>query len=164
MNTLEPLRHGLRQAFESIAEGWRHLRERAARALTRFTHRPTDEEADQERMARSPRWGLLPAEVKEEKDRIVVRLEVPGMEPDRFDIQVLGDTLIVRGEKVAERERIGGRYYLLERAYGAFERVVPLPVRVEASGAEATYRRGVLTVTLPKETAETGRRIPIKIA
>lgn len=164
MHALEPLRHGLRQALESIAEGWRHLRERTSRALTRFTLRPKDEGSEQERMVRSPRWGLLPAEIKEEKDRIVVRMEVPGMEPDRFDIQVLGDTLIVRGEKVAEREQIGGRYYLLERAYGAFERVVPLPVRVKASGAEATYRRGVLTVMLPKETAETGRRIPIKIA
>ncbi len=163
MHALEPLRHGVRQAFDAIAEGWRHLRERTSRALTRFIRRPKDEGSEQEPMAGSPRWGLLPAEIQEEQDRIVVRLEVPGMEPDRFDIQVLGDTLIVRGEKVAEREQIGGRYYLLERAYGAFERVIPLPVRVRGSGAEATYRRGVLTVVLPKETAETGRRIPIQI-
>ncbi|HEB78805.1 MAG TPA: Hsp20/alpha crystallin family protein [Methylothermaceae bacterium] len=163
MSALEQLRQGFQHAFESVAEGWRHLRERTSQALTRFTQRETGESAEQQLMIRSPRWGLLPAEIKEEKDKIVVRLEVPGMEPDQFDIQVMGDTLVVHGEKVAEREQVGGRYYLLERAYGAFERAIPLPVRVRETGAEATYRRGVLTIELPKETAETGRRIPIRI-
>lgn len=163
MSALEQLRQGFQHAFESVAEGWRHLRERTSQALTRFTHRQSEESSEQQLMARSPRWGLLPAEIKEEKDKVVVRLEVPGMEPDQFDIQVMGDTLIVRGEKVAEREQVGGRYYLLERAYGAFERAIPLPTRVKESGAEASYRRGVLTIVLPKESAETGRRIPIKI-
>ncbi len=162
MSNLDQLRHGLQSAVDSIAEGWRSLRERASHALTRFTHQQKDQSPTEQLMANASRWGVLAAEVKEESDAIVVKLEAPGMEPDQFDIEIVNDILVVRGHKVAEHEEKTGRYYLLERAYGAFERAIPLPAPVDESQSRATYRRGVLTITLPKSGVHLSRKIPIK--
>ncbi|BCX81625.1 HSP20 family protein [Methylomarinovum caldicuralii] len=164
MSTLEQLRHGIQHAVASLAEGWQQLKERAGHALTRFAHHRRGDGPEQQLMADASRWGLIPAEVKEEKDKLIVRMEIPGMEPDQFDIQIVGDTLVVRGEKLAEREESGGHYYLLERAYGAFERAIPLPVPVDENRAEARYRNGVLTLVLPKASGHLSRRIPIRTA
>jgi HSP20 family protein len=100
--------------------------------------------------------------VREEDTQVVVRLEAPGMEREDFDISVVqGRTLVVRGEKRVEREESRGRYHVIESAFGLFERVIALPVEVSDDGARARYRRGVLTVTLPKAGSES-RRIEVK--
>ncbi len=164
MSTLDQIRHGFQNAIESLTEGWRALRERASQALTRFTHHPKGGGAEDQLMASASRWGLLAAEVKEENDKVIVKLEVPGMEPDNFEIEVINDILVVRGEKTAEREESSGRYYLLERAYGAFERALQLPAPVDENRAEATYRKGVLTIQLPKAHPHGRRRITIQTA
>lgn len=163
MSTLEQFREGLQQMAQNLSEGWQHLRERASRALTRFTpvrSSRVETPADQAALA-GARWGLLSAEVEERSDDIVVRLEIPGMDRQDFDISVVDDMLVVRGEKRAEREQREGRFYVLECAYGAFERLVPLPAPVDESRARARYRRGVLTVTLPKTAAARSRRIDV---
>ena len=106
-------------------------------------------------------WALLAAEVRESDDAVIVRLEVPGMDADGFDISVVDDTLVVRGEKQVERESRQGRYHRMECAYGSFERRIPLPFRVEAGRAAARYRAGVLEVTLPKHGRYRARRIQV---
>jgi HSP20 family protein len=78
------------------------------------------------------------------------------MERDDFDLQVLDDYLVVRGEKQLERERTEGQYHVTECAYGSFERAIPLPGEVETGKARARYTRGVLRVELPKTAG--GRR------
>lgn len=83
------------------------------------------------------------------------------MREEDFDIDVQGDRLVVRGEKHVRREHQEGRYYLMECAYGRFERIVPLPAPVTDQGAQAHYRRGVLTITLPKRLAARRRRITV---
>jgi HSP20 family protein len=93
-----------------------------------------------------------------------VNLEVPGMEAGDFDIEVVEDLLVIRGEKRVEREDTGGgRYFLLERAYGAFERAIHLPAEVEQDRAEANYRRGVLSVSLPKRNRHWSRRVSVDV-
>ncbi len=62
MSTLDQIRHGFQNAIESLAEGWRALRERASQALTRFTHHPKGGGAEDQLMASASRWGLLAAE------------------------------------------------------------------------------------------------------
>jgi len=167
MSTLEQLRHGLHRTWQGLAEGWQHLRERANQALTRFTparqHGEVETVADQA-MLEGARWGLLAADVEETADSVVVRLEAPGMEAEDFDIKVEDDYLVVRGEKRARREQTKGRRYILECAYGSFERALQLPTRVEESGAHAKYKRGVLTITLPKHAHAQRRRIEISSA
>ena len=167
MSTLEQLREGLEHAWDHVTDGWRHLRQRAGQALTRFHPTRGDVEtagpAGQVQPAAGTRWSLLAAEVAEHPDEVEVRLEVPGMNADGFDISVHEQILVVRGEKVLSRERHEGRYYLRERAYGAFERALPLPVPVDDAGARASYRDGVLEIHLPKQPEARRRRVNVEV-
>jgi len=167
MTTLQQLRQGLEHAWDNLAEGWQQLRGHAAQALTRFNpiHGGGELETRDEAFTRSAaRWGLIAAEVSETETEIVVKLEAPGMESADFDIDVMDDVLVVRGEKRVRREQTEGRYHVMERAYGSFERAIPLPAPVEEGKARAKYRRGVLSVTLPKTGAGRRRRIEIEEA
>lgn len=166
MSTLDQLRHGLDRAWESLAEGWQQLRERTAQALTRYTpvrHGGALETAGEQLARHGSRWALLAAEVREDETEVVVRLEVPGMEPEQFDIDVVeGRYLTVRGEKQVQREEQQGRYHVMECAYGLFERAITLPAAVDEGGARASYRNGVLRIALPKLGGRAaGRRIHI---
>jgi HSP20 family protein len=112
MEKLSELKHGLEEAWHSVAEGWRHVRERAAGALTRFTpsSKASSPPADAgEMQLSSTSWALLAGDVFEDDDRVVVRLEVPGMEKQDFEVEVRSDVLVVRGEKRYERESSEGR-------------------------------------------------------
>lgn len=165
MATMQELRGGLERALGSLSEGWQHLRERASQALTRFSPRTSRDnvETGLEQISRmSSRWSLLTADVMEDEDKVTVKLEVPGMDAGDFDIQVVDDLLVVRGEKYAEREDTHGSYHTMECAYGSFERVIPLPAEVDESRAQARYRRGILKLTFPKRASQTRRRIEIQ--
>jgi HSP20 family protein len=169
MSTLNQLREGLSRAWDSLQEGWNYLRDRASHALTRFNpvrHGSQIETADEQVVRHASRWGLLPAEVIEHANEIVVRLEMPGMERDDFDISIVENMLIVRGEKRVQREQAGGRYYVLECAYGGFERAIPLPTAVDEPRVRASYKNGVLRVTLPKVALALAqaKRIPVTSA
>ncbi len=165
MSAFTEFGEGLERALDSISDGWRHLRQRATQALTRF--RPVQrqgelETAEELALQRSARWGLLTADVSEDDTTVGVRLEVPGLEADDFDIQVVGNVLVVRGEKQIRRTNIEGRFHIMECAYGSFERAIPLPVEVDENAAKASYRRGVLHIKLPKTAAATARRIEVR--
>ncbi len=152
--------------WDSMTEGWRHLWESARGALTRFrpgekTNLPKPEEVEDESFLPALGWGMLGGEVFEDDERIVVRLEIPGMDKSDLDIQVQDDALIVSGEKRFEREATEGRWHTLQCAYGSFRRVVPLPAAVKSEQARASYRNGVLRIELPK--VEPGRRKPRSI-
>jgi len=101
--------------------------------------------------------GYTPqVDVSEDDEHVVVTAELPGMEEKEIDISVTGDLLTLKGEKREERETKDKDYVRTERTYGAFRRTVQLPCEVEDEGATATFKRGVLTVTLPK--SERARR------
>ncbi len=165
MSSFDDLREGLGQAWDDLAEGWRELWQRAGQALTRF--RPAKPQEDAEsgelQLNRSmPRWGLIPAEVYDEDNQVVVRVEAPGLERADFKVEIHDDVLWISGEKHLEREERRGEYFLTERAYGRFERAVPLPAGADNRGASASYRRGVLSVTLKKSSPAQVRRIPVQ--
>jgi len=162
MGTINQLRQGLNHTLENLAEGWRHLMERAADALTSFN--PVRQEIENpgalvERYA--PRWGIIAAELREDSDYLVIKFEIPGMEPEQFDVDVIDDFLVIRGEKRVERHEARGRYHVMECAYGSFERVLRLPVAVDPLKTKARYRHGVLTITLPKVNHSSSRRIKV---
>lgn len=167
MSTLQHLREDMNQVWDTLVDGWRHLYHRAANAITRFTpHEPKGElvRRDEEEIAfRSSGWGVLAAEVFDNEDQVVVRLEAPGMEPDEFRLEIIDDILVVRGEKQLQRERSEGCYHVSECAYGSFERAIQLPEEVESDKASARYRRGVLRVELPKSTTRRSRRIKVDV-
>lgn len=165
MSTLEQLTEGLNRFWGSLSEGWHQLQQRAGHALTRFHPGAQQGELqtrEDQLELQGSRWGLLAADVQEAANDITVRLEIPGMENDEFDISVIDNHLVVRGEKHVNREETQGRYHVMECAYGRFERAVRLPADVDDSGARARYRRGILTVTLPRAAHSRGRRIDVQ--
>jgi HSP20 family protein len=165
MSTLEQLRRGISNTWHNIAEGWEQFSERASQALTRFNpiHRAEDGDKLPIQVERNAsRWGLLAAEIHEDDKQVYVKLEAPGMEAENFDIQVIDNTLVVRGEKRVQQVRNEGRYYLMECAYGSFERAIPLPANVDDSKAQAAYKKGVLQITLPKSHHGARSRINVK--
>lgn len=165
MSTLDQLRDGFGRALYSLTEGWRHLRQRATSALTHFAPQAIGElqtSADQV-AANASRWGLLAAEISETDSDILVRLEIPGLEPKDFDIQVIDDYLVVRGEKRVQSEQHRGHYHIMECAYGRFERALALPTAVDENRTSASYRNGVLVVTLPKIHRADRNRITVKV-
>jgi HSP20 family protein len=168
MSTLHQVREGLNEAWDTLVDGWQRLYRRAAGAITRYTGGEKDEHKGgagegREIAVRSAGWGVLAAEVFDDDDNIVVRLEAPGMDKDDFDLQVLDDHLVVRGEKRIEHERTEGRYHVTECAYGSFERAIPLPDRVESERAHAKYENGVLRIELPKAAPRRRRTIKVDV-
>ncbi len=165
MSTFEQLRQGLQNMWDDIAEGWQQLRENASNALTRFkplTRNDNLQTAQDIAMLRGSRWALLVVDMEESEDEISVRMEAPGMDANDFEIAVVDEQLVIRGTKQAAREHKSGRYHITECAYGAFERAIPLPAAVDESKAKAQYKRGVLTVTLPKTQQHQRRRIEVQ--
>jgi HSP20 family protein len=106
----------------------------------------------------------LALDVEERGDDFVVTTPVPGIKPEDVELSVLGDTLRIRAERREERreEGEGQRWLLREQRYGAFERLVRLPSPVKADQANAEFRDGILTITLPKAEEARERRIPVR--
>lgn len=160
----------LTRAWENLSEGWRELLSRGGESLTHFSHAKEAATPESGALAPSlvtspanfPRWSLLAGEVEETAKEIVVRVEVPGMDKSDCHISIEGNTLYVSGEKRFERETHDSTYHVMERAYGAFQRAIPLPGNVDIDQAEANYKKGVLTVRLPKTgDGGTARSIPV---
>lgn len=165
---LEDLKQGINSFWDSVAEGWQRLRQSAAGSLIRFmpsenADMPARNEVDDDFYLPSHGWAMVGGDVFEDDRRLVVRLEIPGMQKDAFSLEVLDDALVVSGEKRFEREHSEGRYRVLQCAYGSFRRVVPLPARVVPGEASATYTDGVLKVALPKAQPGKPEKHTIKV-
>jgi len=103
--------------------------------------------------------------VAETDEAIEVTAELPGMSEKDVDVSLTQDALTIKGEKKQEHEEKGQDYYHMERSYGSFSRVIPLPRdMVDADKVEASFDKGVLRVTLPKleKAQHISRRIPVK--
>ena len=101
-------------------------------------------------------------DVSETKDAVLVKAEVPGMESKDIQLSLHEQVLTIKGEKKQEKEEKDEHYYGSERSYGASARAVRLPTPVDGSKVTATFKNGVLSVTLPKAAAAKGTMIPIK--
>ena len=159
------LSKGLNKTWESLSEGWRELVSRSNSALTHFASPRTESDlpggTPTASSHRYPSWSLLAGEVLETDNDVIVRLEVPGMSKEDCDITVAGNNLVISGEKRVQRETVGESYHVMERAYGSFQRVIPLPRNVDPESAKAAYRDGVLSVTLKKTEPGPRRKIVI---
>lgn len=142
------------RAWENLSEGWRELLSRSSDALTHFGRQKSEQDEEKKEggaLATFPRWSLLAGEVEETAKDVVVRVELPGMDKDDCQITIEGNLLLLSGEKRFERETHDSTYHVMERAYGAFQRAIPLPRHVNIDQAHASFKNGVLTVRLPKE-------------
>lgn len=102
--------------------------------------------------------------LREDTDNLYVEALLPGVEPDRIEMSMLGDTLTLAGERPAADPDGEGRIcQRRERETGKFLRTVELPVAIEADKVRAEYRHGLLQVTLPKAAAAKPQKIDIQI-
>jgi HSP20 family protein len=105
------------------------------------------------------RNGAFPRTDVAETDREVeVSIELPGIDEKDVDVAIANDVLTVRGEKKDYREEKRKGFYLAERSYGAFHRSIPLPPGVDSDKAKAEFKKGILTISLPK-TPEAQSRV-----
>ncbi len=112
-------------------------------------------------------WGKAPAvDVVDKEKAYEITAELPGMDESNIDIKFADGTLTIKGEKRDEKEERKKDYYLSERRYGSFQRSFGVPGGVDADKIEASFKNGVLTVTLPKtpEAQRSEKKIAIKKA
>ncbi len=103
------------------------------------------------------------AEIQEAPDAIYLKLEVPGMEAKDLDVQVTAEAVSISGDRRCETiERENGSTRS-EFRYGKFQRVIPLPVRIQNHKVSAEYKNGILSLTLPKAEEEKHRVVKVNI-
>jgi HSP20 family protein len=101
--------------------------------------------------------------VSETDNEIRVTAELPGVDLDDLEVDVMDDMLVIRGEKRLERSNEDENYHFVERAYGSFQRTVQLPFAADSDQVRASFENGVLTVTVPKsEQQQRTHRIDVQ--
>lgn len=107
---------------------------------------------------------LTPAmDLVEKPDVIQVKVELPGVKKDDVEITIKDDVLILKGEKREEKEEKGENRYYVERSYGSFARSLTLPSAVKTDQVKATFKDGVLEITMPKAEEEKAKKVEIKV-
>lgn len=89
-------------------------------------------------------------DITETDKEIKVSAELPGMDNKDIDVSLTKESLTIKGEKKEEKEEKKKDYYRMERSYGSFSRTIPMPVEIDTNNAKAQFKKGVLTITLPK--------------
>ena len=107
------------------------------------------------------RLAYPPLELTDEGDTVVVTAELPGVDKGEVELTVLGDTLTIAGEKKLPIDN-SATYIRHERPHGKFRRLVDLPYSVAQDNIKASYRDGVLTITLPKAEEAKPRQIAVE--
>lgn len=104
----------------------------------------------------------LSMDVIRRDDSIVIRADIPGIEPDDVAIEVEDDVLTVSGEHAEEHDEEGDHYVRRERHFGSFSRSMTLPPGVDADAITATTTNGVLEVTVPVPKVQAAKKVEIK--
>jgi HSP20 family protein len=113
--------------------------------------------------SRSADGAFLPAcDIVEEKDRLLIRMDLPGLRREDVNVTLQEGVLTVKGERKIETTK-DANYYLRERVAGSFTRAIELPVAVNAGKIDAHFRDGVLEITLPKAEEAKPKQIEIKV-
>ena len=105
-----------------------------------------------------------PVDIFERHDHLVVRAEIPGVQKDDMGVQIENGVLTLHGERKQETEVKEENAYRMERVYGTFTRSFSLPTTVDAAKVTATYKDGVLEVTVPKAETAKPKKVEIKAA
>ena len=111
----------------------------------------------------APEMGPV-AGMEEDEHEVLITAEMPGLEKDDFKVEVMGDRLIIRGEKKAEREERKEGVRTAESRYGAFRRTFLLPRDVKMDAIKAEYKNGELRIHLPKTEEAKAKRIEVQVA
>jgi len=106
---------------------------------------------------------VVPAfDISETEKEYVISGEIPGMDAKDIDISLLDGCLTVKGEKRQEKEEKEENYHRVERHYGSFQRSFRIPEKVKTDKLDATYKDGILKLTLPKAEVSEAKKIEVK--
>ena len=112
----------------------------------------------------SPRAWVPPVDIYETVDSLVLKAELPGINPDEVEIRVEDNTLYLKGERKFEKEVKEENLHRVERSYGTFTRSFALPNTIDSGKVKAEYENGILTLTMPKREEAKPRTIKISIS
>lgn len=101
-------------------------------------------------------------DIKEKKDSVVVKAEIPGVAEEDLEIEITDNVMTISGEKKEEKEEDKDGYHYKESHTGSFSRSFSLPSEVAAEKADAEMKNGVLTITVPKVEAKKPKKVTIK--
>lgn len=101
-------------------------------------------------------------DITENNEAMVVKAEIPGIDQKDIKVSMVNQLLTISGEKKFEYEESKDKFYRMERSSGSFARTVNIPVAVDATKVAATFKNGILMITMPKTAAAKGTSIPIK--
>jgi len=102
-------------------------------------------------------------DLKETKEKLVVKAELPGLEAKDVELTLTDDILTIRGEKREEKEEKDEHHFFAETYHGTFERKIKLPALVTTDKIDANFDKGVLTISLPKSEEAKRKEIKIKV-
>lgn len=104
-------------------------------------------------------------DVAETEKSFTFAFELPGLSEKDIQIQLVGNQLVVSAERKWEEEKKGKEFHRVESQYGAFERAVELPAnaRAQSDAIQATYKRGILEISVPKVEPTPAAKIPVKV-
>jgi HSP20 family protein len=108
--------------------------------------------------------AVPPVNVAETEKSWSVSFELPGLNEKDIQVQLMGNQLVVSGERKWEEEKKGKEFHRVESQYGSFQRAIQLPenARLEADALVATYKKGILEITIPKVEPTPAAKIPVK--
>jgi HSP20 family protein len=112
----------------------------------------------------STRTWAPPVDIYENGDNLVLKAELPGINPDDVEIRVEDNTLYLKGERKFEKEVKEQNYHRVERSYGTFTRTFSLPNSVDSDKVAASFKDGVLTLTMPKKEEAKPKTIKINVS
>jgi HSP20 family protein len=102
-------------------------------------------------------------EIAETDNEIIVKAELPGIDPKNVEVAVTGEGLMIKGEAKAEVEDRKRSFYRRELRYGMFQRAVALPTEVKSEETKATFRHGILEVRVPKAERVKPRTVRVEV-
>jgi HSP20 family protein len=106
-------------------------------------------------------WSPL-MEMYTDRNNLVVRMEIPGAEASNIDAKIIGNDLVVRGERRAKQAYGNQDYLRCEFSYGKFSRTIALPTEIRKNSIKASYDDGVLEILLPRAATSSEKRIEIE--
>lgn len=102
-----------------------------------------------------------PVDLYETENHLILKAELPGVDQDDIELSIDEDRVTLRGKRRLEEEISEKQFLRMERSYGPFHRTFDLPTAVDADEVKADFKKGILTVTIPKRMSEKTRQIPI---
>jgi HSP20 family protein len=135
---------------------------RLQRELERLAQLAAVPVADVEKELEKQLKLVMPVEVYETPEELVVKVELPGVKKEDVDVTIRDNYLIIRAEKKEEKEEEREHVHIAERVYGKFERVIPLPADIDTENVKAKFENGVLEIRFPKKSAVKEKKISIE--